>query len=230
MYAVSWLLVAWLAKISWRTLSATPSAVAVAGTRWSKRSPALFAFRFTLFVWHLLVLIALGVSNYMREVEGKPKHAHWFYQFFFFTIWNYALQMVAWGVSASASAMALCSASGPRPWQRRLTHTLLSVAHGRQRRDDGSQRNLGLVQHVCVDGHHVDGGADEARVAVPAVHDDVIAVSWRRRRDVAVGVVQLELLGVERPRHQVRVDARLVTRRPRGLLRALRRRLCRPLR
>ena len=109
-YAVSWLLVAWLAKISWRTLSATPSAVAVAGTRWSKRSPALFAFRFTLFVWHLLVLIALGVSNYKREVEGKPKHAHWFYQFFFFTIWNYALQMVAWGVSASASAMALCSA------------------------------------------------------------------------------------------------------------------------
>ena len=65
---------------------------------------------------------------------------------------------------------------------------------------------------------------------MPAVHDDVIAVSWRRRRDVAVGVVQLELLGVERPRHQVRVDARLVTRRPRGLLRALRRRLCRPLR
>ena len=123
LYFVSWILVVYLLKVSWQPLSAVPSASAVTGTCWSKRSPSLFAFRFTLAAWQLCVLSALIGSNAI-----SPKHhGHWAFQFFFFTVWNYVLQTVAWGVAASASAMALCSASGPRPWQRRLTHTLLSM-------------------------------------------------------------------------------------------------------
>ena len=116
-----------------RRLAATPSTLAVTGTRWCSPSSgtsaaarpraALFAFRFAVAVWQILVIVALCVSNARSPTKG----GHWAFQFLFFTVWNYVLQSVFWCFAAAASAAAVCTASGPGPRLRRLTHVLFSI-------------------------------------------------------------------------------------------------------
>ena len=114
----------------------TPSVLAVTGTRRCaaggdsasavRRRAALFAFRLSLAVWQLLVLVSLCARN---ALLGRPTHGHhyWAYQFMFYTVWNYMLQTAFWACAAACSGAWVFTASGPSAAMRRLTHMLLSV-------------------------------------------------------------------------------------------------------
>lgn len=135
LWGVAVIAVCRLIYLSRRSLLAAPSVHAVTGTRWCmtsndqasvRRRAALFAYRFSLALWQIIVLVSITVGKILSA--DAAVHASWGFVFMFFTVWNYIMQTVFWISAASASAASLCGASGPSHGLRRLTSILLSIS------------------------------------------------------------------------------------------------------
>ena len=92
-----------------------------------RKRAALFAFRFVMACWQSAVLVGLTVGHAEDPSRAAHPNDPWWWQFLFFTVWNYMLQTVFWACAATASAAALCSAGGPSAGLRCAMHSLLSV-------------------------------------------------------------------------------------------------------